>query len=134
MEVETFKSREDESDAGENDKIFIRLAHYSVKEFLVLKRILQGHARSYNIQEANAYLSIHNDCLAYLLEFDNVNQLTSHFLAEFLLARYAAKYWTQHAYLAKRDIGIKPLLSVEFFFTKGDSLLNWIRLYNPEEP
>ena len=130
LEVETLKDMDGSDD--ESDSVVVRLAHFSVKEYLVSKRILQGDAKRYNIQEINANIVILNGCLAYLLEFDGFDSLTSESLAEFPLAKYAAKYWTQHAQVVERDSSFNPLLTIELFLTEGHGLLNWIRLYDPE--
>ena len=123
-----------EKDDG-SAQVVIRLAHFSVKEYLVSERILQGNARRYNIQEISANISIYNDCLAYLLEFELFDHCsTSQCLAEFPLADYAAKYWTKHAQIAEKHTGFNPNLTRELLLTKEDGLLNLVRLHNPEWP
>lgn len=61
----------------ESDKVVVRLTHFSIKEYLIFERILQGDVRQYNILKINANIAIYNDCLAYLLEFKGFNCLTS---------------------------------------------------------
>ena len=112
----------------------VRLAHFSVKEYLVSNAILQGKANRYSIQEINANVSISNDCIAYLLSFDGLQYLTSQSLTEFPLARYAASYWVQHARVAERDNNFNPSLAIELFLARGNALLNWVRLWNPDQP
>lgn len=124
-------------DVEKNDEgaeVIVRLAHFSVKEYLVSERILQGDARGYKIQEIDANISIYNDCLAYLLDFEVSNHSTSQCLAEYPLAKYAAKYWTKHAQTAERHTGFNSNLTRELLLTKENGLLNLIRLYNPERP
>jgi len=96
LELKTFEDSDDENN-DKSDKIIVRLAHFSVKEYLVLERILQGDAKHYSIHEINTNISICNGCLAYLLEFNGFNSLTPRLLAEFPLTGYAAQYWIQHA-------------------------------------
>ena len=120
--------------SGDNDSVIVGLAHFSVKEYLVSERILQGKARRYSIQENSANISIYNDCLAYLLDLDEPNPSSYQLLAEYPLARYAAKYWIQHAQVAQKDINFDPFLVIELFLVKENGLLIWIRLYDPEFP
>ncbi|KAI4159863.1 MAG: hypothetical protein LQ342_006191 [Letrouitia transgressa] len=117
-----------------SDSIIVRLVHHSVKEYLVSERILQGHAKRYGFREVEANTTIYEDCLAYLLELCERSPLdsSSNPLDEFPLAEYAARYWTQHARVVERDTSLDPILTVQFL-TKGDGLLNWIRLYNPDK-
>ena len=72
--------------------------------------------------------------LVYLLQFDEPGSLTTQSVLEFPLADYTAKYWMKHAQIAERDSTLAPLLSIELLLTKGHGLLNWIRLYNPDNP
>ena len=119
---------------NKNNRFIVRLAHFSVKEYLISERILQGKAKCYSLREADANILIYNECLAYLLEFDSLDFLTSQFLTEFPLAQYAARYWTQHAQVAERNSSFEPLLGIKLFLTTGSGLLNWIRLYDPDIP
>lgn len=114
----------------------IRLAHFSVKEYLVSKRIQAGKASQYSIQEIRANGSIAETCLAYLLQFDKPNSLSSQTVKatkEFPLARYAARYWTQHAREAMDDTGATNLLSIELL-SQRDAFVNWIRLFDLDKP
>jgi ankyrin repeat protein len=123
-----------ETTKGSHDKTMgrqIRLAHFSVKEYLVSERV---QATRYRIQEIRANVSIAEICLAYLLQFDSPDSLTSQTIEEFPLARYAARYWTQHAQLAGKDTGKVHLLIMELFLSKRDAYVNWIRLFNPDYP
>jgi hypothetical protein len=109
----------------------IRLAHLSVKEYLVSERV---QAAQYSIQEICANVSIAEICLAYLLQFDSPNSLTSQTIEEFPLTRYAARYWTHHVQMAGKDTGRVHLLTMELFLSKRDTYVNWIRLFNPDYP
>ncbi len=121
----------EDSDTGNT---IIQLAHFSVKEYLISPRIQKGRVKHYSIQEVDANALIAESCLAYLLQFDEPGSLTTQSVLEFPLADYAAKYWTKHAQVAERDSTLAPLLSIELLLTKGHSLLNWTRLYDPENP
>jgi hypothetical protein len=112
----------------------VRLAHFSVKEYLVSERIQAGSASRYSLREIHANVSIAETCLAYLLQFDHPNSLNLQTFEEFPLATYAAKYWTQHAQYAGADMNAIHLLSMELFLQKKDAYLNWIRLFDPDRP
>jgi hypothetical protein len=74
----------------------VRLAHFSVKEYLVSDHIRTRPALQYNIAKC-AHDYIAQTCLTYLLYFRGPSLLTLDNIDEFPLVRYAAKYWTQHA-------------------------------------
>jgi len=112
----------------------VRLAHFSVKEYLVSERIQVGPAKRYSIRDIHANVSIAEICLAYLLQFDNLNSLSSQNIKRFPLARYAAQHWTQHAQKAGMDASLTHLLIMELFLSKRDAYINWIRLFDPDDP
>ena len=115
-------------------KVIVQLAHFTVKEYLISPRIREARVKQYSIQEVAANAFIAESSLAYLLQFDKPDSLTTQSVDEYPLADYAARYWTEHARLAEKDSTLAPLLSMELLLTKGHALLNWIRLYNPDEP
>ena len=107
----------------------LRLAHFSVKEYLVSDRV----QTRYNIAQF-AHANIAQMCLTYLLHFKGPSLLTSDNLSEFPLARYAAEYWTQHARMAVNDTEQTDRLSLELFQPKTHAYINWIRLFDPDMP
>lgn len=80
------KSREgvmrymDGTSNSEDSLIFVRLAHFSVKEYLVSDRIQHGIAPHYSIQEIVSNGVLAEDCIAYLLQFDKPGSLTKQIL------------------------------------------------------
>lgn len=104
---------------NQNNKNIVKLAHFSVKEFLLSERILQGEARKFGFQEVDANLSIYNDCLAYLLNFDESDILDFEIFDEFPLARYAAQYWTRYARELEKTYNFDPSLGIELLLTKN---------------
>jgi hypothetical protein len=111
----------------------LRLAHYSVKEYLVSERIQTGPAAAYKIQEIHANKTIAESCLAYLLHFEKLNSLTSQNIEDYPLARYAAEYWTKHANVAGKEAGSINLLCM-LLLSREDAYVNWVRLYDPDKP
>lgn len=117
-----------ENPSGAGTSVEVKLAHRSVKEYLVSKMILDGPAKAYGIQAGKANARIAETCLAYLLQFDKFDSLTSRSVEDFPLALYAAEYWIHHAWLAPSEISMYSLLSVEFFGRQKEAFLNWVRL------
>jgi len=74
----------------------VKLAHLSVKEYLLSKSCQDGPS-SFGISETSSHSFISQTCLAYLLQFDKPDCLSSSTIEEFPLALYAAQYWTFHA-------------------------------------
>ena len=80
----------------------VKLAHFSVKEYLVSSQITIGEARNYSIQEIDANVRIARDCLSYILYItEDICKAASHnnrsLRSTFPLAQYAADAWAQHA-------------------------------------
>lgn len=96
------------------------------KGVLGSERIQQGKVERYRIQESSANILIYYDCLICLLELDRVRSLAPGLLTRFLLARYAAENWTQHARITESDSSYDPSLGTEFLVTKGYGLVNWV--------
>ncbi|KAH7363898.1 ectomycorrhiza-induced ankyrin-domain/NACHT-domain-containing protein [Rhexocercosporidium sp. MPI-PUGE-AT-0058] len=109
--------------------IELRLAHFSVKEYLISDRIRTGEAFRYDIQSGGEE-EIAQSCLQYLLHFERV-VLRSGNLATFPLAPYAAQYWCRHFRATKdSDQASKRVMQL----LQGKAFQNWIRLYDPDSP
>jgi hypothetical protein len=133
-EIEDLLDEMEDPDDDEMANEQVRLAHFSVKEYLMSERIQAGSASRYSLRKIHANVSIAETCLAYLLQFDHPNSSILRTFEEFPLARYAAKYWTQHAQYAEADMNTIHLLSMELLLQRKDAYLNWIRLFNPDMP
>jgi ankyrin repeat protein len=119
-------------EAVENPIELVRLAHFSVKEYLVSERIQAGSARRYCIREIDAHLSIAETCLAYLFQFDQPGSLTLQTLKESPLANYAAEYWPEHARWAGKEHKGMHQLIMKLFVSKKDAYFNSIKIHDPE--
>lgn len=126
---------------SEDVETYVRLAHFSVKEYLLSDRIQHGAASYYSIREMKSHGVLAEDCIAYLLQFDEPGSLTSVTLGLSPLAQYAAMSWRRHARFAEEGlIKSTTLLAMELFMAEGEAFLNWIRIYNgvldeqPENP
>lgn len=119
-------SLDDQTDEGESRTI-VRLAHFSVKEYLVSNRIRQSNAKQYSIREIDANISIYSDCLVYIMDVDGSRFSNDELPTEYPLALYAMEYWTDHARVAERHPSFGSDL-VKEFFARRDGLSNRIYL------
>ncbi len=117
----------------ESDPVYVRLAHFTVKEFLLSQRIRQGTGRIYGLEEINSNRLIAEDCLAYLLHITPLEPLDSAYIGSYPLAHYAASNWYEHTCMAVDSNGRTNASIMELFGPKKIAALNnWIRLYNFE--
>lgn len=108
--------------------VMVKLAHCSVKEYLVSNRILNGPAKAYSIQAGNANACVAEICLAYLLQFDKLDCLTSQTPDDFPLALYAAECWFHHVWLADPEKSTYRSLTVELLAGEKEVFFSWVRL------
>jgi len=73
---------------------YMRLAYYSVKEYLTSEAISQGPCSEFNINEADAHASVALSCIAYLLHIQGRVDVNT--LVDLPLAEYAASHWDVH--------------------------------------
>lgn len=97
---------------GSLDRSELRLAHASVKEFLISDRADKLIAQ--DLQEDIARRSLADMCLSYLLHFKHQLQPIT-VTEEFPLAEYASSYWMVHA-KAATDPNAELLSKIEHFF------------------
>ena len=116
-------------------KAEIRLAHFSVKEYLVSDRIRQGPAFAYSLRGAVSNESIAEDCLVYLLHLikPDIWRSTST-VVEYPLARYAAEHWLDHIQFMEGSKRTVSTLVQELFLTREEIFVNWIQLWEPDRP
>ena len=115
----------------------VRLAHDSVKEYLVSERIKGTNAAFYSISEASSNDFLARSCLAYLMHFkEPLNESTALYLSEYPLLRYSAQEWEYHVIRSgdlDRGHRMSPILK-DFFLSKDSSFSNWLdgpfRSYN----
>jgi ankyrin repeat protein len=123
----------------------VRLAHYSLEEYLSSTRMLQSQARQFYVkpEEANAWLA--SICLQYLT-FDVFN-LSKHHMAksgspsleEYNFRRYAALNWVRHYKEAANVAGFKEQCKpyVDRLFRNEDGspcFKKWQEIYQQKSP
>ena len=109
----------------------VKLAHFSVQEYLVSSQIMNGKARKYSIQEIDANVRIAKDCLSYILHFtEDIPKPASYEKAEFRsnfpLAEYAVQEWQEHARVDGQihEEWMVDLI-MELFTSDGNAFSSW---------
>jgi len=132
-------------EASDGDSPIVRLAHLSVREYLVSERIRNSSANKFAIQYKRSHEYVSATCLSYLFNFDQKDslrachtkegeeglyQIDRQHMIEYPLSTYASEYWTQHAQILGTDLGRVQDLSLELLRPDGNAFLNWLRLCN----
>jgi len=109
----------------------LRLAHFSIKEYLTSSRLQEDVAQHF--QEVATQASIAAVCLAYLLHL-NQNIPIEEIRKTFPLAQYSARYWMDHAAIAEgKDRKLQGFVEKLFYHHKN-SYRNCYNLYRPDRP
>ncbi|KAL8825018.1 MAG: hypothetical protein Q9191_004671, partial [Dirinaria sp. TL-2023a] len=120
-----------ESDDEEFREV-VRIAHFSVQEYLESDRIQHQKAAMFSLTRSTAHAEIAQICLTYLLDQDlSTSDLNQSLLKEFPLARFAAMYWYHHYQNAAKH---SPKLedAILKLFTCQDSFPTWVKLYDAD--
>jgi hypothetical protein len=115
---------------AESNVVYVRLAHFSVKEYLVSSRPCIPRYRLTG-QEPHDMLA--KCCLIYLLCFREDEWRSSDCESVFPLARYAARYWTRHARTSGMLSKHQQHLSVELFTGNTTAFIAWMRFFDINE-
>lgn len=110
----------------------VRIAHFSVQEYLESERIRQQRVAMFHVETEKANAEIASLCLAYLLEPEVYNGDRSNFP----LKTYAVRYWHQH-YDENYETTHLSDLAKMFFRDHNGALRNWIEEWDgpiPDEP
>lgn len=94
-----FESYTGTSDSGGYYVAHVRLAHFSVKEYLISPRISEGPAMAFSFGEVDAHLHIAHCCLAYHLQYSTTAEYDSYLLK---LMSYAVINWLSHLEMVPR--------------------------------
>ncbi|MCJ1466371.1 hypothetical protein MMC07_004990 [Pseudocyphellaria aurata] len=108
----------------------VRIAHFSVQEYLESERIRHQKAAIFSLSSQTAHAEIAQICIVYLLEPGlSRSILDRKFLEEYPLAYFASNHWGRHYRLiVNPSIELYELLLI--LFQRQDSFTNWIRLYD----
>ncbi|KAF7980071.1 hypothetical protein HWV62_39860 [Athelia sp. TMB] len=111
----------------------VKLAHMSVKDFLVSERIKDGPASYFSINEALAHSIITKTCLSCILHLGNRPSVNESTVNSFPLVMYAVEHWIYHMRIACEDAHILELMA-RLFSPESNAFSNWVRLNDPDEP
>ena len=109
----------------------VRLAHDSVREYLVSERIKSARAAFYSMDEASTNNFLARSCLAYLMHFKQpLGDATAEYLSAYPLLRYSAQQWESHVANSGDSSNDSRITSVlkEFFLTQNFCFPNWLML------
>jgi ankyrin repeat protein len=111
----------------------IRLAHFSIKEYLVSKRIRSSKASHFAIVEQEAHTHIAESCLAYHLQASETEIASPKTIEKYMLWEYAAQYWARHLELLDRSSWTERLIlwAMQVLTEKSAALLNTVRVSGP---
>lgn len=139
-------SEVDENDVSTNvsfteydfkNRNIVRLAHFSVKEYLLSERIRDKTSSSYAkvaskyaIQELSAHESIAAHCLAHLHQFEKYGEVERsdlvdeyrYFIKGYHFSNYAATQWIEHLKMLGKDLQTTRKLILSLFFTHKKAL------------
>ncbi|KAL9628986.1 MAG: hypothetical protein Q9164_007071, partial [Protoblastenia rupestris] len=108
----------------------VRLAHNSVKDYLVSRHIKDGPSVQFALEAELANSMMAECCLVYLLQFHS--RLDMAMVLEFPLAPYAAQFWTEHYRHCKASNGyLLDRLALQLL-TAESAYRNCCCLYNPD--
>jgi ankyrin repeat protein len=110
----------------------VSLSHYSVKEYIISRRLCDSNLSQFYISEKLAHQLLAKACLVYLLEF-NKGGIASHIdFVEFPLLHYCAYNWMRHWRGGTENAGLQRLLIRLFDPTDLNSFVNWLNISNPD--
>ena len=137
-------SKSDASDFENNDgkvtqsvqrigkHVKIRLAHFSVQEYLESSRILQSNAKDFYLERGKDHRFLAQSCLVYIMHYSSKSDKASseRDLAVFPMLRYAARSWFSHSYL--QEFG--DVSREKFLLSSSNAKHDWLLIYQPDRP
>ncbi|KAF1820768.1 ankyrin, partial [Dissoconium aciculare CBS 342.82] len=108
----------------------IRLAHFSVKEYLESTRTRGSVAQSFRLDPTREHRLIKESCLVYLMHYSNSEQKASskQDLVVFPLLDYAAAMWYRHALLQQAEDYRCEIQLLESKTHQAD----WLKIHKPD--
>ncbi|KAF8512192.1 hypothetical protein JB92DRAFT_2676551, partial [Gautieria morchelliformis] len=112
----------------------VRLAHFSVKEYLVSGHVWGGCASIFYFNQHMADTFISETCLAYLLQFDHHQPFYNDGIRclNYPLSQYAAQHWPQHARSTGCSSDTLQSLIMALLHSKNTMYTKWIKLHDPD--
>jgi ankyrin repeat protein len=110
----------------------VRLAHFSVQEYLESKRILNSKVHRFYLQPSAGHQLLTHSCLTYLEHYSASDEKTStkNDLANFPLLEYAATSWYHHSSLHQCGDVSREVA----FLTSNSVASDWISVHKADQP
>ena len=110
----------------------VRIAHFSIQEYLESERIRHPKAAAFSLTGATAHAEIAQICLTYLCERGlSQSELNLSIIKDHPLAYYAARYWYFH-YDNTASLASSLNIFILKLFQCQSSFVTWIRLHDPD--
>src|SRR6202035_1342995 len=114
-----------------NNTGIINLSHMTVKDYL----LSQHHVgvTGFGLNEKLSHSHIAKTCLAYLLQFENLDMLNLDAIDEYPLAKYAAEYWVMHVHRGVEDgtdLQQDKLIMTLFQLQHTAPFISWVRIHD----
>jgi hypothetical protein len=106
----------------------VRIAHFSVQEYLESERIRHQKATIFSLSSATAHAEISQICLLYLLDPALRSIDPQSIYKAFPLAQFAAEFWYHHYEEADRPDELNGIISK--LFQRQDSFTAWLGLHD----
>ena len=123
-------------EVNESENPIVRLAHFSVKEYLISERIKTQKPQKFWLLEIQSHELIAATCLAYILHFEGKDRLfidldtfSLQSLEKYPLMDYACWHWTTHARITDSHQGILKDSGLEFL-RRSDLRKVWFRQFH----
>lgn len=117
----TIEEYDDEN--GGEPRVLVRLAHLSIREYLLSSDILTGNAARFRIREPNAHALITDCCLMYM---PLIKDTVSAAVKNLPLALYAVENWLSHYEKVPESIIETHRIALDFFVHKEDVYSRWV--------
>ncbi|CUS06966.1 unnamed protein product, partial [Tuber aestivum] len=121
-------ARDDQSSTQEDCRL--RLAHFSVKEYLISDRTAQGPSTYYHISEDKANLLMAHACLSRILRHSAQGTIRGNKVEKSSFLYHSARYWFVYT-RSIEDTAPAPLFDASVKVLELGK--EWLDIYNPED-
>ena len=110
----------------------VRLAHFSVKEYLESKRVLESGAHQFHLESTTGHRDLAQSCLTYLRCYSLSREKTRTYqdLETFPLLKYAAQSWFHHSTLQCSEDASREMSLLQIEQVRSD----WLVIHDPDTP
>ena len=114
--TETFSSQSlQDENSTLTDRSLIQFSHFSVKEYIISRRLSQGKASQYFVNEMLAHRALSETCLLYLSEIAEIGKSWLQTRKDYPLLRYCCYFWSYHVEKLEQDTEHFPNPSLSSF-------------------